>query len=178
MLTIRHWILLGPQQGCKFTIPTDVPENEPVYLTQTTPSAAFQIYQPSDQVTTLQPGQSLQLFCPGNQNLVQIIDNRLTSPRVTGLNMTQLQCNRQSKFEVNNVVTQINRLNCTKSVMGDLMTTKRRCGPRAEANINQMGFRVNTRTFITLIEACFNNRTASANFVRYVINGRSIKCEI
>lgn len=75
------------------------------------------------------------------------------------------------------MAVQINRLNCTKAVSGDLMTTKRRCGPRSEAVINQMGFRVDAGNFVTLIEACFNNRTASANFVRYTIKGKSIKCE-
>lgn len=99
------------------------------------------------------------------------------SSRVSGQNITQLECNHQSKFEVDNAVVQINRLNCTKSVMGDLMTTRTRCGPRAEAVLNRMGFRVNAGNFITLIESCFNNRTASALFVKYVINGKAIRCK-
>lgn len=142
-----------------------------------------------DRINLLSPGASLYLFCPGNQNSVQIVNNtnsrRSTTSsssgsRVTvGQNMTRLECNRQSaKFEVNNVETQINRLNCTKSVMGDLVTTRRKCGPRSEAAIHEMGFKVNNRTFMTLIEACYNSRPASAVFVRYQINGKAIKCEI
>lgn len=164
--------------GCKFTIPTDVPENEPVYLRLPSTQAGYQPFDPTDRITTLQPGESLHLFCPGNQNVVQNINNRTSSSsstggsKVIGQNMTQLACNRQSQF-----TTPINLLNCTQSVMGDLVTTKRRCGPRAEAVINQMGFKVNARTFITLIEACYNNRSASAQFVRYTINGKAIKCK-
>lgn len=160
--------------GCKFTIPTDVPENEPVYLRLLSTQAGYQPFDPTDRITTLQPGESIHLFCPGNQNVVQNINNRTNSSgsKVIGQNMTQLACNRQSQF-----TTPINLLNCTKSVMGDLITTKRRCGPRAEAVINQMGFKVNARTFITLIEACYNNRSASAQFVRYTINGKAIKCK-
>lgn len=164
--------------GCTFTIPSDVPENEPVYLTRR--NNIYQLFDPSAQINTIARGDSLHLFCPGKQNVVQIIGSNSrpsSSSKVSGQNMTTVECNRQSKFEVNSAVTQINRHNCTKSVMGDLMTTKRRCGPRSEAVINQMGFRVNGGSFITLIEACYNNRTASANFARYVINGKAIRCK-
>lgn len=163
-----------------------MPENEPVYLLQN--GRGYEFYDPEEQTNFIPIGQSLQLFCPGSQNVVQIVNNTRTtngrpssspsgSSRVSGQNMTQIQCNQQSKFEVNSTPIHINRMNCTKSVMGDILTTRRRCGPRSEAVISQLGFRLNSAHFMTLIEACFNNRTASSNFVKYKINGKSIRCK-
>lgn len=152
------------QIGCKFTIPADVPKNEPVYLLEK--ERSYELYQPTNKDNYLPQDERFVLFCPGNKNVVQTVT--VNGGQGSGLNMTDVPCARNSQFE-----SPIKRMNCTKSVMGDLRTTTRKCGKGGV--INEIGFKVNARHFVTMFQACFSNQTASALYSRYSINGKAIR---
>lgn len=66
---LKHGINFKGQSGssgCKITLPTDIPENEPVYLIEE--DGKLELYRPAGRENYFKVNQELQLFCPGKNN--------------------------------------------------------------------------------------------------------------
>lgn len=143
-------------EGCSLKLSNRIPKNEPVYLVQTA-SNNFELFDPSGQSSEVDP--SLTLFCPGNKNTL------LNSNE----NSKQLTCD--ARFQTN-----VNHLNCTKQVSGDLRMTSRPCSMNNRRGfIYDIGFFVD-RDFAKLFEVCYDSENAAALYAFHQLNGKAIKC--
>lgn len=101
------------------------------------------------------------LHCPGNRNT--LINSNESSK--------QISCDSRLQSNLNN-------LNCTKQVSGDLRTTNRQCFLNNRRGfIYEIGFFVNDN-FAKLFEVCYDSERASSLYAFHQLNGKSIKCNV
>lgn len=140
--------------GCSFTIPLDVPQNEPVYLLKS--KAGYKLFEPEDKISSID--ENVVLLCPGKQN------------SLSQENISELTCNRNRVFNINP-----KSINCTKQVSGDLQVTNDKCADNVGTIFNA-GFLINPE-FVKLYEICYNKNAASVIYTKHKLNGKAIKCK-
>lgn len=62
----------------------------------------------------------------------------------------------------------------TKEVTGDLQLTNRQCA-NGEGVVMELGFKLDTKTFLKTFESCYNTTTASAIYSVHQIYGKIIQ---
>lgn len=65
-------------------------------------------------------------------------------------------------------------LRCSGRMTGDVIDTEQRCG--VNGTLKKIGFDVKNVGFVTYIETCFNNVSASVIYSKHVIPGSAIEC--
>lgn len=153
---------------CQFSIPDDIPRNEPIYLVQYLNN--FTIYKPSGNVNYLLPNENLYVFCPGKKNFIHIGREQINS------NITEVSC-RNRKFttkEFGDVINGINGINCTKGIQAELSIKKQKCS--SSGHIIDVGFKLSNNILLPTFKICFDNTTWTPIWSKHVINGKSIKC--
>lgn len=148
--------------GCPIKLPTDVPKNEPVYL-ETNSDGSYQLYIPTGKDNLIPSNEAIVLLCPGSKNSLS-----------TGKEATdQLTCNK-NKFQ-----TELNKVNCTKQVSGELQITEQLCGSTSRegrGNIALVGYTAKSQ-FVELFQICYNLARASAIYSYHTLHGKVIKCK-
>lgn len=151
--------MFSDAKGCEFSLPIDVPRNEPVYLLKTNKNG-FKIFEPTEKVNSLPVDSKVVLLCPGKKNTLSVEA------------VSEITCSKAHTFDVNP-----KSINCTKQVSGDLQVTDRKCGAGNDMGIiYQAGFLVNPE-FVALYEMCYNKDRASVIYTNHILNGKAIKCE-
>lgn len=149
----------GSNNGCSLQLPTDIPENEPLYL-EYKPDGSLNLYAPNGQVNIIPDKTAIVLFCPGPRNkLSNSKDNWGTLP-----------CTK------NRFSTRVNEITCQQQVRGDVIMTQQQCGNPSGENqgmLIEIGFDTGEQ-FVKLFQVCYNKKTASAIYSLHVLHGKLI----
>uniref|UniRef100_C6FX63 Putative salivary endonuclease n=1 Tax=Phlebotomus arabicus TaxID=578135 RepID=C6FX63_9DIPT len=128
-------------KSCSITLPTSIPtKGEPIYLN--TNGSAFR---PDGGLTQLGIGDSISIYCPGQEKLKSVT------------------CNRQFSLE---------SISCTSSVHSELVTTEEECGTGGKWY--KIGFALPTNDFHTIYKTCFNKQKLTPIYSYHVINGKAV----
>ncbi|XP_037955035.1 uncharacterized protein LOC119684949 isoform X2 [Teleopsis dalmanni] len=148
--------------SCTITMPTDIPNPEPVYVISTIAKPTPELLWPTGQVTTLPIGSSLTVFCAGSGNqLVDLAQQKLT-----------LTCQSGNVFystEKSQSYT-LSQLRCTSIPTSDLLLTTTPCSNN-QGVVYKAGFTLDSNNFLHLFTICYDSNTEQTLYSRSIING-------
>lgn len=136
-----------------------IPKNEPVYILQTS-KGHLGLYEPDGSNIDISSNDKLILYCPGRRNtLIHSTDSS-----------AELSCN-------SNFYDRVHESNCTKPVVGDLVTTTNTCRlNNRQGLIYKAGFSY-VRKFVESFAICYDSMRASVLYTHHRINGKAIRCK-
>ncbi|KAJ6648590.1 hypothetical protein Bhyg_03820 [Pseudolycoriella hygida] len=169
VISICASVCARPDDGkCIFTLPNDVPKNEPIYLNKQANNLT--IFRPSGQVNRFSSNEKLHLFCPGKKNFIQIKGENVS------LNSAEVVCNNR-QFQINGFGNvNFSEVNCTKGVQTEIKIKRHKCS--RTGRIIEVGFKMANNNFLETFKVCFENETLSPLWSNHIINGKFINFNV
>lgn len=147
--------------SCTITIPSDLPEPQPVIVLQEG------LFHPINEVTTLLENEEITLHCAGKGNRVVALSQQTVT----------LKC-QNGKFysEEQKKEYALKDLKCTRIPTSELLVTQNACAGGAGV-FYEVGFQVND-VFQSVFTICYDSANEHALYSRSVLNGRAQECEL
>uniref|UniRef100_W8C9U0 Nuclease EXOG, mitochondrial n=1 Tax=Ceratitis capitata TaxID=7213 RepID=W8C9U0_CERCA len=139
---------------CTISIPTDLPDPQPVFVTQQG------LFRPINQVTEVQEGEELTLHCAGKGNVVVPLKQQTVTLVCRGGDFYNTETDEQQTLK---------DLKCTRIPTSELQVTETTCADGAGV-FYEVGFLVNDN-FHSVFTICYDSANEHTIYSRSLVNG-------
>jgi hypothetical protein len=153
-------VLVAKRKGCSFSVHGQSDKISPILVKKNN------LIVPNNGKVKLKTRENITVLCPDSENYLE------NSPDQS--NLMSVQCIQGKFLRLDNQDLTFDDLRCNRMIRGTVTTTKRKCG-NGTGKIYKIGYKLEPRIFIELIQVCYNYQNGASLYTQHFLYGQDIK---